>query len=330
MLTPVIALALVYAIAAALNSVIARFVLRTEKINEAQFLFVQQGINAVFLASAVFWFDEFGTSSRYNAAVFYSAVFVTTAANIVIHFAGARSLRLAEASLVAPIFAMTPALVTVAALYIGEFPSLQGIFGIAFISIGTYLHARENATTLKEYLQPFRLLARPANFALLSGDEQAKIESNRKGLLWAYVRACFGTIGLIADGIAARNGNVALAFAIEAAVLACVFSAPAIKSGWRNSVKVPRVLWMFIAVTGVLYGLEVLSIMTAFRLAPVAYVGSLKRIEIPLTIIFSGYMLGEAAARRRIWPALVITAGAMLLAFDSGISKFIEHLDPGK
>ena len=75
---------------------------------------------------------------------------------------------------------------------------------------------------------------------------------------------------------------------------------------------------------GIFMALNELFIGTAFRIAPIAYVGSLKRLSIVFTVLLSWWILGETRAKRRLGPAIVVTLGAILLATDGSMTRLIN------
>jgi uncharacterized membrane protein len=222
---------------------------------------------------------------------------------------------------------MTPLLIAGAAVLLGEFPSLLGIIGIALITLGTYVHAQEDAKSWQDYLRPFKLLRLPADFDLLSEEEQQLARFKRKALLLSYISAAFGTIGLIGDGLTARSGNISLGWAIQLLVLSFFFatvvpSASATAAGsFKERLRAHRVKFVGM---GVAFGLHYLFTSAAFRLAPVAYVGSLKRLTIVMTVLVAWVYLGEKKAPRRLIPTIIVTVGAILLFFDPAAKKIVD------
>lgn len=313
------------------HAVTQRWVLREKVLGKGEVLILQNSIATLFLLSAMFWWHGMGTEAHsVNPRLFWIAVLGTTVFNVFIQYANAKSRELADASLSAPIQAMTPALVTIAALTLGEYPSLQGIIGIAFIAVGTYIHSREGARTFAEYLQPFYAMKLPTNLASLTQKEQQQARDDRTALLFAYGSAGAGTFGLIFDGLVARNGNVAEGFFFQLLLLTFVFSAMQVTSAKKEAVITPlsvraKMYWLPIGAIGILYGLHVLFVMTAFRVAPIAYIGSMKRLSIMLIILLSWMFLGETKAKKRLWPAGIITLGAILLAFDGSIARLVDN-----
>ena len=304
---------------------------------EGEVRFVPQLLGAVFCG---LWFltagevlDQFAPSKP-DLLLFAIGVLGSVAINVVIHYANVRAYVVGDASLVAPIQAMTPGLIVFAAMLLGEQPSLLGYASIALIAIGTYVHAREGAKGWKEFLLPLFVWTFLRAFEPLTPEEQknkelVKKNSNARALFWAYLSALCGTVGLMFDSTFGRYGDAVLGSALWCFLIGIIFS-PGVRSGreklrsedephkppapfkerlWAHS-------WSILAL-GALVGIQYPLFATAFRLAPVAYVGSLKRLAIIVTVSLAVIYLGETKnAKRRLITASVIVLGAAGLAFD--------------
>lgn len=64
--------------------------------------------------------------------------------------------------------------------------------------------------------------------------------------------------------------------------------------------------------------------MIANRLAPVAYVGSMKRFSIPIGVFVAQRYFGEKVSSGQWLAIIIITAGAIGLAFDPTPAKIID------
>lgn len=312
------------------HNVVKRQSLLDGQLTPSEFLALSQGIASIFLVTMVWW-EWSSTPFHLNQRVFWMAVSATAAVNLVVQYANARAAQLAEASLIAPIQALTPGLVTITALVLGERPTPQGIAGIGLIALGTYIHGRENATTLREYLQPFAFLRLPANFQELSLEAQQQALKNRTALRFAYSSAVAGSVALVFDGLLARNGNVALGMAVKQLMLTLFFGSAALLGLVRNNghCQKGRIFqkWPLLLGAGVFLGLNEVLIGTAFRVAPVAYIGSLKRLSIIFVILLSWWFLREVKAKRRLFPALLVTGGAGLLATDGSMASIVRYFN---
>ncbi len=274
------------------------------------------------VASSMYWLPEIGTHV-YDARVFWLAIALTTLVGAPIHYASTRARALAPVSKTAAIQGMTPLLITMAAILLNEAPTAIGIVGIVLIAGGTWIHNREGATTWKEYLLPLRMLWLPHNHAALDTAEQLRVRDETSAVRYAFLSACLGTLGLLFSGVAARNGSIALGFTVEVLVLSIIYAIVLPKKAGLVRTDSPR-RWLGILGFGILYGLHMIFIVSAFRFAPVAYVGSLKRMSILATVFLAWFILNEHKAGRRMAPAGLIALGAALLVFDPGSAAIIE------
>lgn len=290
------------------------------------------------------------TPSHPDAVLFWGALIIGALVNTCIRFATTRSYSKGDLSLVAPIQAMTPGLIVASGMLIGEFPSTLGYMGIFLIVAGTYVHIREGAT-FKEYFKPlfvWRLFMAPEGMDHLSLEEKEATLQTRSALRWAYGSAVMGTAGLLSTGIMSRHGDVALGNAVDQIITTFIFLV-AFSYLSRNEAKVPRAPlplrikkhWLSLSIMGVFYALHMIFIISAFRLAPIAYIGSLKRISIFLSVLAGIFILKELkeikdpekaeAARRKAWRrmglASIIVVGAVLLALDPTQAVVMNSLD---
>lgn len=310
-----------------IKAVVYKWLKKREAITENEALISSCAIGA---ALCLLWFitplgpawNDF-TPQAPDVTVFWIAICTTTVINLVIQFAQIRSLSLGEASFVAPIAAMTPGLVVLTALFLGEVPGRLGLIGIALIVLGTYLHVREGEDW-KDYLKPlyfWNIFGR--------GEGETPEKRNRKlALRWAYVQALCGGVALIFDGLVGRHGDPAFGATVVLGGLAIGFAIlPMIQRNNRSrggtiSNLAPRMerfrtYWLQVLSMGIFFGLPVIFFNTAFRLAPIAYVGSLKRVGIIMTVLLGIYFLDEVGwARRRVVLAGIVVVGAVLLALD--------------
>lgn len=321
---------LISVLAMASHSTLKKWLITQNALTDREILVSQCGIGAlmafIFLALSGNAWNTLGPVFSENK-IFWCAVLLTIAANTVIQYAGVRAQRYGENSFVAPIQALTPGLVTISAFLLREFPSTQGYLGIALIIILTYSHAREGQP-LREYFKPL-FFWKTLNIENMTKEERDK----RMALRWAYASACFGSIGLMGDGLVARHGNMLLGVGVELLALTTIyFFLPDRKQKKDVATLGERMKKYRLPVIsmGTLFGLPFILLGVAFRLAPIAYIGSLKRLSIFFTVILSVWILKESQNKRRTLLAAGIVAGAMLLAFDPTqakvLSSFNEYL----
>ncbi|MEX0649614.1 MAG: EamA family transporter [Candidatus Andersenbacteria bacterium] len=146
------------------------------------------------------------------------------------------------------------------------------------------------------------------------------------GVRWAFFGVFLACFALTADGVVARTANVAFGSAI-------VFGITALGNGLialarsEFSGLVPqlhrqgiaaRTLGLIVFYALVYAGFTVFT-NAAFRLALVPYVGSLKRLNIPLTILAAMIFLGE---RKNMWWRLaggvIVTIGVVMINMAMG------------
>lgn len=313
------------------HSVLRKWLFNNNAMTESESLILTSGIATLVCGTWFFVWTDWDTiaPSNANITMFLIALVGTTIANIALQFAHTRATRLAELSLTAPISALTPGFVFGCAMLFGEVPSTLGYIGIGLIIIGAYVHAREGSRFI-EYLQPLFVWT---IFQKLSSITDTKKRNDRLALRWAYGGALFcSTPGLIFDGLLARHGNMALGVTIELFCLTVAFSMLRARQGSQTH-DVPflvrfKLYWRQMVGMGVCYSLPFVLLGVAFRLAPIAYVGSLKRLSILLTLILAMWLLGEMkTSKRRMVTGSIITLGAMILAFDPTPAVLINNLD---
>jgi len=244
--------------------------------------------------------------------------------NCFIQYLNAKSRELGGAAMTAPIQGITPGLVTGAAIVLGEMPGVQGWAGVVLIGLGTWSISIKNATKWTDYFIPVRGLWRPSNYSSLGIEDRRKADADVRVYRLSYGSAVLGTFGIICDGVVSRTGPIGLGFAIFFVSLALVFGLTLLMTKpERTGAFMSRIKANLPAVvaTGFFWGAATASFAVAFRLAPVAYVGSLKRLAVITTVLVAMWVLREKNAKLFVIPALLITAGAMLLALDpsSGI-----------
>lgn len=292
---------------------------------------IASAVCALLFLSIGEWWNELAPEYN-NASVWWIALAATTAANVVIQFTGMRVAGLAEASFAAPISAMTPGLVLMSAILIGEHPTSWGIAGIALIVIGVYGHAREGESRYWwEYVTPLCFWLAFRNMSALPEKERGKFVALR----WSYIGALFATVGLLGDGLVARHGDMLLAVTIELGALAVVYAAFVPNTERTSFFERLSGNWERMATFGVLFAVPFALLGVGFRLAPIADVGSLKRLAIVLTVVGGALLLGEVSGKRRTVFAIIVTIGALLIANDpapavviGSLGEFLRNLAP--
>lgn len=275
-----------------------------------------------------------------NPIVFWGAVGLHFVANIVIQVSDLFARRYADVSLTLPYQAMTPGLLTVAVLFAGEMPGRWGYVGIALIALGVYIHGRLGAGSVWAYLIPlWRLLFLPANVGLLTAEARQKARDEQKGVRLAFLSAFCGTFGLLAEGMGARHGNPAL-MAVSSLTLLTSFSvfwffvmrrmsAPnaGIDQGMPPLRERIRLHGKWLVARGACLSMAGFCPMIANRLAPIAYIGTLKRLAIPIGAFIAKRYFHEKVPLGRWVTISMITTGAVILVLDGTPARVVDLLD---
>lgn len=280
----------------------------------AKELLVSQSLIGMVVLLAMLPAEGLGTApTAPNTRLFLIGIAIVIAANSVFQPATMRMRALADASLTAPVLVMTIPFTVAVALLLGEWPSRMGWAGILVIMLGNYVHSREGAESWRDYLRPLKRTH-------LSPDD-------RRALRFALLAAVAGTAGLIGNGLVSRSGDLASGYLVYFFGLAVIFTMLPLRSNSNLIGSLGERVWAhrgeFVGL-GLCFGAYNLLIDLSYRLAPVAYVGSLKRLQVVMIVLFAWVYLGEHKAPRRLIPAGIVTVGAMLLLFDPASTAIVD------
>ncbi len=219
---------------------------------------------------------------------------VTVVLNIFIQFGYAHALKIADLSLIAPIAAFQPIFVILTSfLFLGEVPSVGGVLGILVIVSGVYfLGVREVAPS--------------TIFTPL-----AKLFSN-PGTRLSFVIALIGAICMPFDKRATLLSSPIFCAGIKFFICGILGGLIRIRPLSAEVIRASE-LKLLILVALLLAAIEVLYC-SAYYYELTAYVGALKRLYIVADLIVAWVVLKEVDAARR-WPAaLLMVAGAGVIA----------------
>ncbi len=230
---------------------------------------------------------------------------ITGILNIFIQYSIVRAKALEEVSLVTPIYSTTPAVVILTSIIIlGEYPTFWGWVGIWLMVIGTYLlniqdffEKKKSGQEIKpkDYLAPFLLLGKS------------------KGVRFAFLAAFLASISLNFDALAYRRANVAFAGVIVFGITAVFNFLYALKNKEIEG-GIPKISWK-IVLTSIIFCGAIWFSSAAFRYGITPYVGTLKRIYIPLVIVFAFIFLKEKIGfKNRLFGGILIAIGATLIS----------------
>ncbi len=189
-----------------------------------------------------------------------------------------------------------PALVVIwAALFLAEIPSVGGFIGIALIVVGL---AIIGATSLFQ-----------------NGSQKPQF----RGIASALSVALVISIYTIVDGFAVNHGP-ALSYGLSFFVLMPIMTTPFIVRhyGWSELLRGFRVQTGRLLLIGFLGLIAYLAALFAYSIAPVNYSEAIREVSVVLGAFFGWYFLGEQMGKIRIFGAIAIFAGIVLIALLGG------------
>ncbi len=271
-----------------------------------------KGVQSVYQRKNSLETDEFITawSSRVFgipvliAALMYTGIpeidpmylFLLVPQSLVIAFTSiliAKAYKESEASIVTPMFALSPLLVVgTSFLILGETLSTAGVAGVLLIALGTYVLKLKDVETV---LEPFKKL------------------SQERGVQLILVVILIYSVTANTDKIGV-NLTSPIIWPLSVYTLSSVFMLPVMmkkSSDWKNQVKSS---WKPLGLLGGIGGLSIILQMTAFEITPVTYVIAIKRFSIPLTVLISYILLDEKDGfLQKLVGSLIMVAGAVLI-----------------
>ncbi|MBI2331568.1 MAG: EamA family transporter, partial [Chloroflexi bacterium] len=207
--------------------------------------------------------------------LFVVGVLGSAGLNAIAHLASTRALKLADVSLVTPLLIFSPVFtVLIAAIFLGETPSAQGLLGVGLILLGAYWLNHRSGTG---WLMPFKSLAlTPAIVLVLLA-----------GFLWGVTPLFEKTAIQHTNPESPRFA----AFVVDALLVASL--TPAVIARGRSSIE--KLLFhrreFFLA--GLIAGIAPVLGYTAFSLGFVGYVTTLFKLSTLMTVLWSFLFLKE-------------------------------------
>ncbi|MFH1594587.1 MAG: DMT family transporter [Candidatus Omnitrophota bacterium] len=231
-------------------------------------------------------------------ASFWKTVMVLLPLEVMAFLLYLKALKMAPISLVFPLLGLTPAF-TIATSYIllGEKVGAQGIAGVITVSIGAYLL---NVDTIhKGFLEPFK-----------------SIFSQKGSVLMIIVAFLFSLTAVMGKRVVAMSSPLSFAtvyYVIFFSVLSVITFARR-----KNPEKAERITKKDIVLFGALgasFTTAVLLHFHAVLLTNVAYMISVKRLSLMMSVFYGAIIFKEEKIRYRLLGASVMVCGVLLLAF---------------
>ncbi|MFQ5915154.1 MAG: EamA family transporter [Nitrospinota bacterium] len=260
--------------------------------HKAAFLWLMHAVFALAYLP-VYLFMGYGLSWPWMG---WACLFGSGLIHTVYYWALGRSYEFGDLSLVYPLSRGTAVLLVAffSVLFVGERPSALGSAGIASVLVGIYgLHLRSGSW--KGVLRPFPPHRTPGwSWALLTG---------------AAVGA-YSLLDKVGVGFISPAAYLYLLF-----LAAALFFAPvAFRGGKRPVAETWRDEPGRVIAVGVCIPLAYLLILTAFTLAPVAYVVASREVRLVLGTLAGAFLLREGQVGYRLAGSVFILLGVILLA----------------
>lgn len=240
----------------------------------------------LFLISAVRGFPTIGSA-------FYFSVLITVVINIIGAIFYFKALKISDLSLSVPMLSFTPVfLIFTSFILLKELPTLFGILGIFLIVIGSYILniARDN----KSLSAPFKNIFK------------------NKGVFYMLIVAFLWSVSSNFDKLVVKNSDPVFGYFVVYLLLCLAFlvisfiQKQKIKEIYKENFHKFLFIGIFLALTAV-------AINTAYTMQIVPYVISLKRLTVLFSVFYGGLLFREKDILRRIFGALVMLIGAILV-----------------
>lgn len=224
----------------------------------------------------------------------------TALLNLVSQSAQLRALKLEDATLIAPMAAAAPVLAVFTGLIIlHEAPTVAGWVGIAIVSIGSYILS---GAEVRDMFHGWRNLLLPW-----------KKLSESVGVRLALLVALFNSISINFDKLVVQKANPLFGPAV-AFIFIGIFFLLTLKKEHLPKKLTRRELFALIAAP-IIVSANTVLVNASLNYGLASHSSALRRIWILFVALLAAPLLGERGHPERKWGALIMTAGAILLAF---------------
>ena len=339
------------------SNILKRLLLGNKQLSPLQFLVI--GYGGITALSGLFYVVCYGfTLPPTLLTGFWTAVFCGAGANFIIQFLNAKaaSIDAGEVSLTAPLQAMTPGLITILAVALGELPGKVGILGVFLMASASWMLLAKPKKDQQGNVVGYHYFAPLGHTLSLLRLRSLSSEERGRALVvsMALGSAAMGTVGLLFDGLYTRRGvdfqglvmamivligSLAVGYAIwyilkPDATPGQVANFRALLTSGRIPVPVAasanpkpatgllalrvdgRRFLLFVFLFAAVWTLHWFLIQPTFNKAFVAYVGTLKRFHILIAVVLGHFLFQEGEFKRRLWAATLVVAGAICISLD--------------
>lgn len=204
-----------------------------------------------------------------------------------------KALRHSDLSITIPMVSFTPLFLLITSpLILGEFPSIYGFFGILLIVFGTYVL---NINTRKSgFFEPFKALL------------------HEKGPRYMLLVAFIWSITSNMDKMGIQNSSP-LFWLISVNTFITITMLPILTLYAKKPVKQISLNWKILIAIGIFNALTLVFQMMAYNLTLVAYVISIKRSSIIISVILGALLFKEKGLEERLAGTILMILGVLLI-----------------
>ncbi len=133
---------------------------------------------------------------------------------------------------------------------------------------------------------------------------------------WALLSAVFAAATALLAKVGVKHVDSNLATAIRTSVVVVFAWGIAIATGKHSGLRhIDARTLLFLALSGLATGLSWLCYFRALQLGPASRVAPLDKLSVPLVMLFAWLLLGEKLTVPALFGGLLITAGAVIIAW---------------
>lgn len=133
---------------------------------------------------------------------------------------------------------------------------------------------------------------------------------------WAVLSALFaaGTALLAKVGVQKIDSNLATAIRTSV-ILVFTWAIVLVQDVHKGMPEISRRSWVFLVLSGVCTGLSWLCYFRALQMGPVSGVAPIDKLSVAIVIVAGWLFFGEVMTPAKIVGGLLVTAGALVIAF---------------
>lgn len=229
---------------------------------------------------------------------FWYALSITVPISVLGTFLYVKALELSDVSLIAPLSAISPAILLLTGFFIlGEAPSIIGIVGIFILLIGLYI--MQISRQMDVWYQPIKILL------------------SDKGAQLVFLQMILYSISAPLDKVGVQSSSPVF-YTFSVYVGLCVLFSPIYLYYYKTqqTTTITRSDLKMIAPIGFLNGLASIIQMTAISMILVVYVISLKRLGVLISTLYGVLIKDEGFGRTRIVGVILVIFALLLVSFD--------------